>query len=600
VFGKTQRRDGPGTEEGTSRLTDSRLANVGANAVHEAFTEYQAQFKEITDRALCCFQGREWREMQSDTRARLEIYTEIVDGVVTDIRALLDEREREKLVWASMKAVYSGLIASRDDWELAETFFNSVTRRIFATVGVDPQIEFVDTDYDTPPNQTRETVYRSYPRARDTASLVRNILDVQPFRSAYADVDRDARLAARELEEALRNIGALRVVERAEIVKSVFYRGKAAYLVGRIFSGSHRLPLVLCLGHPEEGIVVDAVLMNEDDVSILFSFARSYFHVHTPRPYDLVQFLKSIMPRKRLAELYISIGYNKHGKTELYRDILHHLNYSQDQFEIAQGQRGMVMSVFTMPGYDLVFKIIKDEFGYPKRTTREAVMEKYHLVFKHDRAGRLVDAQEFEHLQLARNRFAPVLLAELEEVAGETVAVGEEHVIVRHAYVERRIIPLDVYVYEADEAAAQAAIVEYGSAVKDLAMSNIFPGDMLLKNFGVTRHRRVVFYDYDELCLLTSCNFRKIPPARHYEDELAAEPWYSVNENDVFPEQFENFLGIHGALRETFMAHHADLLDVAFWRSIQERLEAGEIISIIPYAEGQRLRERYPGAFADA
>jgi isocitrate dehydrogenase kinase/phosphatase len=224
-------------------------------------------------------------------------------------------------------------------------------------------------------------------------------------------------------------------------------------------------------------------------------------------------------------------------------------------------------------------------------------MEKYHLVFKHDRAGRLVDAQEFEHLQLERDRFAPTLLAELEEVAGETVTICEEHVIVQHAYVERRIIPLDVFVYEADEAAAKAAIVEYGNAVKDLAMSNIFPGDMLLKNFGVTRHSRVVFYDYDELCLLTSCHFRKIPPARHYEDELQPEPWYSVDDDDVFPEQFANFLGIHGHLREVFMEHHADLLDVAFWRNMQERLEAGEIISIIPYQEGQRLRERYPDAY---
>jgi isocitrate dehydrogenase kinase/phosphatase len=338
-------------------------------------------------------------------------------------------------------------------------------------------------------------------------------------------------------------------------------------------------------------------LLDEDEVSILFSFARSYFHVAIDRPYDLVRFLKTIMPRKRTAELYISIGYNKHGKTELYRDLLHHLAASDDSFEIARGQPGMVMVVYTMPAFDLVFKTIRDYFEYPKRTTRRSVMEKYHLVFKHDRAGRLVDAQEFEHLQFERARFDEALLAELQEEAGKSVDFCEDQIIIKHAYVERRIIPLDIYVREADEAAARAAVVEYGNAIKDLAVSNIFPGDMLLKNFGVTRHGRVVFYDYDELCLLTSCNFRTVPPAPSYEDELAPEPWYSVDENDVFPEQFPHFVGIHGKLRDVFLEHHADLFDVTYWRGVQERLQAGEIIGILPYAEERHLRRRYPEAY---
>jgi isocitrate dehydrogenase kinase/phosphatase len=221
-------------------------------------------------------------------------------------------------------------------------------------------------------------------------------------------------------------------------------------------------------------------------------------------------------------------------------------------------------------------------------------MEKYYLVFRHDRAGRLVDAQEFEHLQFDRSRFAPALLDDLTRHAETTVQTSERHVTMNHVYVERRIIPLDIYVREADEEMAKEAIVDYGNAIKDLAISNIFPGDMLLKNFGVTRHGRVVFYDYDELCLLTDCNFRSIPPAPSYEDELSPEPWFSINEHDVFPEQFANFIGVYGELRNVFLEHHHDLLDPAYWRTVQERLADGEIMQILPYREADRLCQKYP------
>jgi isocitrate dehydrogenase kinase/phosphatase len=334
---------------------------------------------------------------------------------------------------------------------------------------------------------------------------------------------------------------------------------------------------------------VDAVILSEDDVSVLFSFTRSYFHVDVKRPNELVSFLKSIMPRKRIAELYISIGHNKHGKSELYCDLLHHLSRSDKKFELAQGERGMVMEVYTMSDYDLVFKIIKDHFTYPKNTTRNAVMAKYELVFKHDRAGRLVDAQEFEHLQFNRNRFSNELLDSLKRNAAQNVIINDDTIIVKHAYVERRVTPLNIYLREVNEAKALTAVVDYGNAIKDLAASNIFPGDLLLKNFGVTRHGRIVFYDYDELCLLSICNFRVMPQSRSYDEELSAEPWFGVGENDVFPEELRNFIGLQGVLREVFLEHHDDLFDVHFWQQVQSRISSGEPIDIFPYGQNKRL-----------
>ena len=341
------------------------------------------------------------------------------------------------------------------------------------------------------------------------------------------------------------------------MIPAVFYRNQGAYLVGRIRSGDQVMPLTLALHHEAGGIVVDAVLLTADEVSIIFSFTRSYFHVEVHRPRDLVMFLKSIMPRKPIAELYIAIGYNKHGKTELYRDLMRHIDRSTDTFEIAPGDRGMVMCVFTLPSFDVVFKVIRDRFAYPKTSSRRDVMERYQLVFKHDRAGRLADVQEFEHLAFARDRFSADLLDELAGEAAETVPIGSRIVEIKHVYVERRMTPLNLFIREAQLSDARKAIIDYGQAVRDLAATNIFPGDMLLKNFGVTRHGRVVFYDYDELCLVTDCQFRELPAAADESDEFGAEPWFYVGPSDIFPEEFINFMGLGGELRATFLKAHA-------------------------------------------
>jgi len=527
--------------------------------------------------------------MKSDADERLDLYKAVVDEIVAKVERMLGSRVNDESVWINIKSAYLTLSNELDVWELAETFFNSITRKIFATVGVNPQIEFVDTCTRTQPSQMTRVPYRTYAGKRPTPILIEAILCGYKHQVIYEDMQRDARLAAEKVDSHLRNSGNSPYFNRAEMLTSVFYRGKGAYLIGRIFMGSDFFPLVLALFNTPRGIVVDAVLSDENDVSILFSFTRSYFHVDAKKPSELVSFLKTIIPKKRIAELYISIGYNKHGKSELYCDMLRHLSRSDKKFEIAEGERGMVMEVFTMPDYDLVFKVIKDHFAYPKRTTRNDVMGKYNLVFKHDRAGRLVDAQEFEYLKFSRNRFSDELLDSLQRNSARNMMVGDEDVVIRHAYIERRVVPLNIYLKDADEARAGAATVDYGNAIKDLAVSNIFPGDLLIKNFGVTRHGRVVFYDYDELCLLSVCNFRLIPRPRNYEEELSSEVWFGVGSNDVFPEEFRSFLGLKESMMEIFVAYHSDLLDPTFWRRIQSRINAGELIEILPYGEGNRL-----------
>lgn len=582
----------------TQPLSDSRLANLGATTLRNGFDEYHSAFKAITRGARTRFEQCDWQGMLADSTKRLELRNTVLRSTVEAIRELLGERVNDHAIWVGIKAVYSGLLADRDDWEIAETFYNSVTRRIFATVGVNAQVEFVDTDFDAPPTESRAPIVKSYPQASSLSALVERILADFAFETPYENAAGDARRVARVIERELRERRASLVITRAQILTQVFYRGRRAYLVGRMYSGAHTLPLILALQNSKDGgaqgeggVYVDAVLIDEDDISILFSFTRSYFFVQAERPYDLVRFLQSLMPRKRIAELYIAIGYHKHGKTELYRDLMNHLAQSDDQFETAPGERGMVMLVFHLPSYEAVFKIIKDKFDEPKQTTPAEVKAKYNLVFRHDRAGRLIDAQEFEHLAFDRARFAPALLQELLANAGGTVRIEDDRVVISHLYVERRLEPLNLYVRYADPEAVRRAVIDYGSAIKDLAKANIFPGDILLKNFGVTRHGRVISYDYDELCLITDLHFRTLPSPRDEDEELAGETWFYVGANDFFPQEFGKWLGLADERKQVFMQQHADLFDTAFWDDVQRRIRAGEVIDIVPYAEDKRLRQ---------
>lgn len=566
-------------------LTLSRVANLGAAAIAESFEAYHEEFKAITARARRRFEAAEWAELQGDAAKRLGLYRRTIDRLLVELRALLDERFEDPLVWMSMKAVYSGRIHDRPDWELAETFFNSVTRRVFTTVGVNEDIEFVAPDHDEiaaasgVPFAVRHSVDSSL------GDAVRGIIDEAGFGVRFVHLDADVAAVEERLMDALGD----REVNFFEMVPAPFFRNKGAYLVGRAVAGSVRSPFVLALANRDTGLVIDAVLLEEADVSILFSYTRAYFHVESARPADLVRFLKSLMPRKRIAEIYIAIGHNKHGKTELFRDLLAHIRGASAKFEHAPGVPGLVMVAFTLPGYDMVFKVIRDRFPYPKSTTRRAVMDKYHLVFKHDRAGRLIDAQEFEHLTIDVARFAPALLDELVSEASRSISVEGDQVVLHHAYLERKVTPLDLYVRTVPEVEAIRAVRDYGQAIKDLASTNIFPGDMLLKNFGVTRLGRVVFYDYDELALLDEMNFRSLPSTDDPIEEMSDEPWFGVGEHDVFPEQLGAFLGLPPVLREAFMDAHGDLLTPDGWAVYQRRLAKGEIMEVYPYAADRRL-----------
>lgn len=582
---------------GSSAITDSRLAALCAQKAQQAFLDYRERFRVITRRARERFLARDFAGAYSDAAERLQLYGSVLASLTTEIEGLMGPRLGARSVWTGIKAVYSAFIAQCSEWEIAESFFNSLTRRVFATAGVDQSIEFVDTDFDAPPTSSPNDMLRRYSGAPLSDLLMTALTDQGSDGFAaehWDDLHGSVRLAAERIEKALFQTSKSSTAHVSlEMVGSVFYRGHGAYFVGRAIQEGNDgpgLPLAFCLRHPgQSGITLDAILFGEVDLAILFSYTRAYFRADVDCPYKLVRHLRELMPHKRLVDLYNAIGYHRHGKTEFYRDFVAHLRASSDCFIAAEGSRGMVMLVFTLPSYDVVFKLIKDRFDFPKDTSRGEVRRRYRLVFEHDRAGRLVEAHEFEHLRIARDRFTPELLDDMRRDAAETVRMEGDDVVIGHAYVERRVRPLNLFLAEADAESSAQAARDYGQAIKDLASSNIFPGDIFTKNFGVTRQGRVVFYDYDELAFLLDCNFRDMPQATTHEQEMAAEPWFSVRENDIFPEEFPNFLALPDHARTRLFEYHSDLFQADFWRGVQRKLKAGEIPEIFPYGPERRL-----------
>ena len=580
-----------------------------AKAMMDGFNRHYRLFRTESARAKHRFETADWHGQQRAQRERIEFYDLRVKECVRRLEKEFSAGSLPMDVWHQIKLHYIGLLVDHHQPELAETFFNSVTTKILHRTHFHNNFIFVrpavSTEYienDEPAARPTHRAY--YPSSDNLGDTVRAILENFQLQRSFCDLERDTRCVVTAMRRHLDKV-KLRANFQIQVLTSLFFRNKGAYVVGKIINGFNEVPFALPILHNDNGaLFIDAALFGEDELQMLFSFARAYFMVDMEVPSACVQFLRSLMPRKPRAEIYNALGLAKQGKNLFYRDLLWHLRHSTDRFRIAPGIKGMVMLVFDLPSFPYVFKIIRDRFAPPKDTTREQVRGKYQLVKRHDRVGRMADTMEFSLLAFPRERFTDELIAEIEQHAASQLEIsdrdgdGQTEVIIQHAYIERRMIPLNMYLQEAfdageGDAAASAqlerAVIEYGNAIKDLVAANIFPGDMLWKNFGVTRNGKVVFYDYDEIEYLTDCNFRRVPEPRNEEEEMSGEVWYAVGPRDVFPETFAPFLLGNDAVREVFMRHHADLLDVAFWQSHQERIRAGHMFDVFPYDAEQRF-----------
>ena len=599
------------TKSAFPQTLNARLPYDMAQALLEGFDRHYRLFRAESARAKHRFETQDWIGQQRAQRERIEFYDLRVREAVTRLEREFKASQQTHETWQQVKLHFIGLLVDHHQPELAETFFNSVTTKILHRSYFHNDFIFVrpavSTEYIENENPGKPTYRVYYPDHQTMRDHVKRVVVDFNLQCAFDDLERDIdRLQAAML--ARFDHSRLRPNFQFQVLSSLFFRNKGAYIVGRIMNGFQEVPFALAVLHNEAGrLYLDAALFTEDEILILFSFARAYFMVDMEVPSAYVQFLRQMMPRKPRTELYNALGLAKQGKTLFYRDLLAHQRQSTDRFRIAPGIKGMVMLVFDQPSFPFVFKVIKDYYPPQKDTTREQIKGKYLLVKQHDRVGRMADTLEYSDVAFPLSRFEPELIEEIKKFAPSQLEIadsgsnGEPEVIIKHCYIERRMIPLNIYLQEAfdvlqvnrDDPRARAqlnqAVVEYGNAIKDLVAANIFPGDMLWKNFGITRHGKVVFYDYDEIEYITDCNFRQVPEPRNEEEEMSGEVWYTVGPKDVFPETFGPFLLGNPMVRQEFLRHHQDLLDATFWQEHQSRIRAGHVHDVFPYEASSRL-----------
>lgn len=554
------------------------------------FQTYRKLFDTYTKLTSGYFKNRDWLALQANHRQRLMLYKDLLFPLAHNCNQLMGNERANREVWKSIKSTYSDLIAERSDIELAETFFNSVIRKTFPNLTIDAELMYVMENYDSCKITEQKYLFHSYPASLGLSKIIEKILEDFDFGTPYLDKIRDSQFLIDTIKKVILTRYKISGNTTTQILKSVFYRNKAAYLIGRTYLEHKWMPFIIPIMHTEGGIFVDTLIFDPNLMSGMFSFTRSYFMVDTEVPADIVAFLNSVIPQKKIHELYNAIGFNKHGKTLFYRDFLYHLDQSQDQFIVAPGIKGMVMTVFTLPSFNIVIKLIKDHFDPPKEMTRQEVRQKYKLVSLHDRVGRMADTHEFENFRIPRNRIHPELLHELQNTSNSLLQWTNSELIVKHLYTERKMIPLNIYLETCSTKEGKIIVEDYGRAILQLAQANIFPGDMMTKNFGVTRQKRVIFYDYDEIEFLTDMNFRAKPKAETYAQIYASEPWYSIAKNDVFPEDFKRWMIGRPDLKDHFISYHEALFDPEYWKSIQEKIKAGELIHAFPYPDEIRFR----------
>ncbi|WP_175970752.1 bifunctional isocitrate dehydrogenase kinase/phosphatase [Burkholderia sp. BCC0322] len=584
------------------KLLSSQIGFDVAQTMLENFDRHYRIFREAAVAAKTLYEQGDWHGLQRLARERITSYD---DRVKECVEVLEDEYDAENIddeVWQQIKLHYIGLLTSHRQPECAETFFNSVCCKILHRSYFSNDFIFVrpaiSTEYLENDEPAAKPTYRAYyPGTDGLATTLERIVTNFQLEPAFDDLPRDIACVMQAIHDEFGHFDEAPNFQ-IHVLSSLFFRNKSAYIVGRIINADRVLPFAVPIRHVRPGVLsLDTVLLRRDQLMIIFGFSHSYFLVDMGVPSAYVDFLCTIMPGKPKAEIYTSVGLQKQGKNLFYRDLLHHLSHSSDRFIIAPGIKGLVMLVFTLPSFPYVFKIIKDQFPPPKETTRAQIMEKYQLVKRHDRLGRMADTLEYSSVALPLARLDHALVRELEKEVPSLLEYEDDNLVIKHLYIERRMTPLNLYLQNGTDADIEHGVKEYGNAVKELMKANIFPGDMLYKNFGVTRHGRVVFYDYDEIEYLTDCNVRRVPPPRNEEDELSGEPWYTVGPHDIFPETYGPFLLGDPRVRDVFMKHHADFFDPALWQASKDKLMQGELPDFYPYDTALRFCMRYPARF---
>ena len=577
------------TESGRTGRT-----RIIGDTILAVFDHYYYRSRRIPHFAKRAFEARNWPEMAQLSHDRLAIYSASLDTFAPMLRAAWPELPDNRGFWVEVEAHVLMAIRGRYEADLAFAYLRSVRR------AVDP-VEWTPVAYagsgiraSTPPPASE--VCRSFagelPVSVDTAL---SILEMVPFAVPFRDLPGDAALVASAINKRFASApsGDLSGPASVAMVDAGFFRNRGCYLIGRIDWAGGMIPVGIALLNEPGGLIVDAVLLESDDLQFVFSSTLANFHVTSERYHALAYFLSQLMPKRPLGLHYSTIGFNHVGKVAVMAELRAEQAAARCVFDFASGARGTVAIGFSLPSSHYVLKVIRDHptagYKWGAFPGVACVLEKYRVVHESDRAGSMLDNVIYDNVRLEADWFAPALREELGEAAGGSARIEAGFITFRHLIVQMKMVPLPEYLNAAAAGAAEAAITNLGNCIRNNAAANIFNRDLDARNYGVSPIGKVYLFDYDAVEPLTDVKIRT--NAGRIEGEEDIPDWFFEAGTVFLPEEMLPGLRIDDPhQRRVFRAVNADLMTREYWEGMQRALINGLVPKVRAYPVSKRLR----------
>ena len=569
-------------------------AAVASDVIHAHTMAFQHRARAIPQAAKRAFELRDWQESLRLSRERIVIFRWLQDRALAWLSDFTQDEPDQEAFWDLVVEHHKARIADTYQGDVAYAFLASIRRH-----AMQDRWRFIDYSYrratgaKRPALADRAIIHKELRFTGPVhAATINRVMTVLGLNGTFVDLPRDCAAIAQRINEQF-GIQSTAAQGRILVIDGGFYRNRGAYLVGRIDVFAEQHPFALALLNGDQGIYVDAVILDSDPLRYIFSSSLANFHVTNPNFHELIDFLYTLMPKRPRGLHYSTIGYNHVGKTAVMLEIERHMARGEDHLDYAPGPRGSVAIGFTARELRYVLKIIRDkptdQYKWGHFPGIEAVLAKYRQVHELNRAGSMLDNVMYRNAALPETFFDAELLAELLDAASENVALQHGMVVFRHLIVQMKMSPLPEFLKTASAEDARQAISSLGRCIKNNAAANVFNKDLDGRNYGVGQTRKVYLFDYDAVEPLTSVKVRS--NTDRFDGEEDVPDWFFEDGVVFLPEEIELHLRINDRdLRRWFRQEHGDLLTTGFWLARQAELNSGQIPVVMTYPNSCRLQ----------
>ena len=581
--------DAPARRVLQSGVDPEASARILSDWIQQVFDDFYRDFCAIPAKAKAAFEAGAFQQSLQNSRDRLTLYGERMHALAHTLAEEYSGNTVAPELWDRLEQHYTASVAGRYEADLALAFLHSVRRAVFMD-------NWTPVDYAVDiKTQSSSDSDVMLSRAVDEidAGLIQEMLAIPSFGIPFRDVVGDSERAADKVDRTLRKRGLADSITAVDVIRGGFFRNRGVYVVGRIrLHGGSVVPLILALLHDEAGIYIDAVLADEPEAHNLFSTTRANFIVTNDHYHELAEFLYGIMPKRPLGLHYSSLGFNHFGKVAVMDELTAELTEDDAVLDTAVGFPGTVAIGFQAPGSVYNLKVIRDHptdnYKWGDFAGVESVLEKYRQVHDINRTGSMLDNAIYYNVTLPKSHFAMELLSEMLEDASNAVSLRGTTVFFQHLIVQRKMIPMPVFLEQAPREDCERAVISLGQCIKNNMAANIFNRDLDGRNYGVGSHIRVYLFDYDALETFTDVKIRSNQGRFDGEEDIPG--WFFEDGVVFLPEEIESGLRIVDRdLRRLFRSVHGDLLKVEYWQRIQDELRCGNVPQIQVYPESSCL-----------